>query len=212
MNHLKQPTLENPLDLNRRTPAVRLMLAVALATFLASGPAQAQTSPSPASEDPYAGSPPASSPPEALDASPLMLHIKGMLGLGTPYGFVGAEAELAGQVFSLATGVGAGAYGTQVSVMGRARLKARHFFIDVGLGGSGGDYRLTVICLSTTCAPNPKHTALWSNAEFGLGLQARAFHLRSFLGVGILNNPSTFEKEEVVLPYLGLSMGFSVPL
>jgi hypothetical protein len=222
MNNLKQPTLsgsqsrgtrieENPLGLDRRTPAVRLVLAVALATFLASGPAQAQTSPSPASEDPYAGAPPASSPPETLDTSPLTLHLKGMLGLGTPYGFAGAEAELAGQVFSLATGVGAGAYGTQVAVMG-ARLKGRHFFIDVGLGGSGGDFRITVICLSTTCAPNPKRTALWSNVEVGGGLQARAFHLRAFLGAGILNNPGTFEKEEVVLPYLGLSMGFSVPL
>jgi hypothetical protein len=55
-------------------------------------------------------------------------------------------------------------------------------------------------------------TATWSNLEVGAGLQTRSFHLRPFVGATILNNPRTFEQEKLILPYLGLSLGYSLPL
>lgn len=204
MNQLKQPTILG-------------VLAVALTTLLASGPTHAQEGPSPTSEAPHADTPPPPLPPATPDTPPepapssYTLHIKGLVGLATPYGFAGAELELSGQTFSLATGVGAGAFGRQLAVMVRARTPGR-FFLDAGLGFSGGNFRNTTLCLPSPCEPNPVLTATWSNLEVGAGLQTRSFHLRPFVGATILNNPRTFEQEKLILPYLGLSLGYSLPL
>jgi hypothetical protein len=204
MNHLKQATLLG-------------VLAVAVTTLLASGPARAEEGPSPTSEVPHADTLPPASPPATPGAPPepapsaFTLHIKGLLGLATPYGFGGAELELSGRIFSLATGVGAGAFGTQLAIMARARTPGL-LFVDGGLGVSGGNFRDYHICLNNPCEQDPVQTATWTNLEAGGGLQFEYFHLRLFLGLTNLNNPGTFEQEFLILPYGGLSLGFSLPL
>jgi hypothetical protein len=197
--------------------ARHLVLAVAIATFLGAIPCHAAADAS--LSDPAA---PGDAPPgpPSPDAAPtparFQLRVKGLVGLGTPYGQAGGELELAGRIFSLAVGAGAGTSGAQYAGMLRARAQGRLFFIDAGVGlASGAFSRDTLYICITGCAnrePAPVHTALWTNLELGGGVQVRWFHLRPFLGVASLNNPGTFGETRVTLPYVGLSMGLSLPL
>lgn len=188
-------------------PTRPLVLAAVLAAFLAAAPCPAAADGSPSQPAPAAEDP--------ATTSGFELRIKGLVSLASPYGRAGGEVELAHRTFSLAAGAGAGARGPQLAGMLRARAQGSIFFVDGGLGLSGGGFSRDSLYLCITGCEDraaPVETAVWTNLEVGGGVQLGWLHLRSFLGVGALANPGTFGESRVVLPYFELSAGFRLPL
>lgn len=203
------------MDADGFTLARRLVLAVVLATSLAAIPCHAAADAPRADPEPPSAAPPGPPTPGATPAR-FQLRVKGLAGLATPYGLAGGEFELAGRIFSVAAGLGAGVSGPQFAGMVRARAQGSLLFIDTGVGLSGGAFsRDSIYVCVLGCAdrePSPINTAYWANLELGGGFQVQPFHMRLFLGASALTNPGTFGESRVILPYAGLSIGASLPL
>jgi hypothetical protein len=152
---------------------------------------------------------------EVLDRPSRALHFRGVVGLATPYGFAGGEVELAGRILAMSGGVGGGRAGGQLAAMVRARTPSRYLFFDAGLGFSGGAFSkdsLYLCIIGCNREPSPVRTAYWTNVELGAGLYLGPLHARLSLGVSRLENPGTFTEDSVVLPYIGVAAGGTLPL
>jgi hypothetical protein len=120
-----------------------------------------------------------------FEERPTALYLQ--LGLGTPTGTVGVEAERMISPFSAVTaGAGIGATGAQGAAMVRLLRGDLRSKVVLGAGVSGGHYSWFRICMDTanTC-PKKEGNVVWANFELGGAYRSRAgFALRYFVGYG----------------------------
>ncbi len=120
-----------------------------------------------------------------FEERPTALYL--LLGLGTPVGGLGLEAErMLSPMGAVAAGAGIGANGVQAAAMARLLLGGSRSRLVLGAGISGGHYRWVRLCTGvvTTC-PNKQGDVVWANLELGGAYRSRAgFSLRYFLGYG----------------------------
>ena len=120
-----------------------------------------------------------------FEERPTALYLQ--LGLGTPTGAVGVEAERMISSFSaVAAGAGMGATGAQGAAMVRLQRGDHRSAVVVGAGISGGHYSWFRFCMDTanTC-PKKEGNVVWANLELGGAFRSRAgFALRYFVGYG----------------------------
>jgi hypothetical protein len=128
---------------------------------------------------------PADSERSTFEERPTALYLQ--LGLGTPTGALGVEAERVISPFSaVAAGGGLGASGPQAAAMVRLRRGDLRSAVVAGAGVSGGHYRWFRLCMDTanTC-PKKEGNVVWANFELGGAYRSRAgFALRYFVGYG----------------------------
>jgi hypothetical protein len=109
------------------------------------------------------------------------------LGLGTPLGELGLEAEhTLTPHLAVAAGGGWGANGPQGAAMARLRVGGDRAKLVIGAGLSGGPYKWIRFCddEGNTC-PQKSGTVAWTNVEIGGSHRERnGFSLRYFVGYG----------------------------
>ena len=118
-----------------------------------------------------------------FEARPTALYAQ--IGLGTPLGFLGVEAErTVTPVFSLSAGAGWGNAGPQAAAMMRMLLGGDRSKLVIGAGASGGKYTWDELCFDDGCAEK-SGTVAWGNLEIGGEHRFRSgFALRYFGGYG----------------------------
>jgi len=119
------------------------------------------------------------------ESKPTALYVQ--LGLGTPLGELGLEAEQTlTSHLAVAAGAGWGAGGPQGAAMARLRLGGDRAKLVIGAGLSGGPYEWIRFCGDewSTC-PHKSGTVAWTNLEIGGSHRERnGFSLRYFVGYG----------------------------
>jgi hypothetical protein len=190
-----------------------LALVVALPLLLNAANAQGQPAP-PAEEDP--------------EQRPLVLE--GHLGLGSPYGFVGAAADYrVVRHLSLNLGGGLGGSGPLGAGMARLRLPFGHYAASLEGGVSIG--RAERSDKDGLMAEETKATYVWSPAVWGhvgVGFEGRdgAFQWRVSVGYAQVLNADSFSCSSSSnrcgsdsapshlwqIPYAGLALGYALPL
>jgi hypothetical protein len=119
------------------------------------------------------------------ESRPTALYLQ--LGLGTPLGELGLEAEQTlTPHLAIAVGAGIGGKGPQGATMLRLRLGGDRAKIVVGAGLSGGPYSWLNFCGDTANGcPQKSGTVAWTNLEIGGSHRDRnGFSLRYFIGYG----------------------------
>ena len=114
--------------------------------------------------------------------------VYGQLGLGTPLGFVGIEAEhTVVPIWSVSAGAGLGLGGPQAAVMTRGLFGGHWSKFVIGGGLSGGRYLwVEPFCIENDCT-RKSGTVAWGNLEIGGAHRFRSgFAMKYFGGYGRL--------------------------
>jgi hypothetical protein len=142
------------------------------------------------------------------------------LGLGTPLGWGGVEAEATlFRYLALSGGVGAGFSGPQVAFMPRLRLPfERRAAFTLGAGVSYGRVVMPTECIGFGCAPPSQGDVGWANVEPGFELrEAYGASFRLFAGYGrmiggeltcVQPQATDCDKRDFVV-YLGTGLGWA---
>lgn len=161
--------------------------------------------------------------------------VEGQVGVGTPLGFVGAQAEYAPFPWlGLSGGIGLSDDGLQIAMMPRLRVPLGSVALALGLGMSAGAEEQRAcegpggLCLDMDYE-GPEYDRTWNlgvfgNAEVAMEVRARSgFVFRTSLGMALLLNAGDYDcrgpdadtciKDDsdvaVWFPYLGVSFGYA---
>jgi hypothetical protein len=120
-----------------------------------------------------------------FEARPTAIYAQ--VGLGTPLGFLGVEAEhTVLPTWSLSAGAGLGIAGPQAAAMVRRLFEGDQSKLVIGAGLSGGRYRWVELCFDEGCTRKGGMVA-WANLEIGGEHRFRSgFAMKYFGGYGRL--------------------------
>lgn len=121
-----------------------------------------------------------------FEARPTAIYAQ--LGVGTPLGFIGVEAEQTVMpTWAVSAGAGLGLAGPQAAVMTRKLLGGDRSKFVIGAGLSGGQYRWEDLCIDSDGCTQKTGLVAWGNLEIGGAHRfGNGFALRYFGGYGRL--------------------------
>jgi hypothetical protein len=121
-----------------------------------------------------------------FEARPTAIYAQ--LGVGTPLGFIGVEAEhVVLGTLAVSAGAGVGLAGPQAALMARTLLGGDRSKFVIGAGLSGGRYRWAEFCIDAKGCTQKAGLVGWGNLEIGGAHRFRSgFALEYFGGYGHL--------------------------